>query len=199
MAPYKQWMIGANKTGFLYPKSDWNGPASQSYNLKGLENRKFLQYEKQGWAYGINIGWTDNASADTATAKSKWFFSRQSNSKAAIVYGEPLAMAWGNSKNSFIMYGHRTIGINLDWTSKPAYEWAILGGTPGQPVRRGVDHVILYNLKNKQPLIRFNRTKGGDIGWPDSKTWKDQAWDKVKKHVTMENVAKALLLAGGAL
>jgi hypothetical protein len=199
MAPYKQWMIGANSTGFLYPKSSWNGPASKSYNLKGLVLRKFLQYEKQGAGRGINIGWTDDASASTATKRAKWFFSRKSNSTKPIVYGEPLSLAWGNSKNSFVKYSHRTVGANLDWSNSPSQEWAILGGTPGQPVQRGKDWVIIYNLKNKQPLIYFDRTVGGDIGWPDSKTWEDQAWAKLKKHVTMENAATVMMLIASRL
>ena len=35
MAPYKQWMIGANATGFVYPNLS-SGPASKKYNLKGI-------------------------------------------------------------------------------------------------------------------------------------------------------------------
>lgn len=196
MAPYRQWMIGANSTGSLYTKPSWNGPATSSYNLKGLINKKFLQYEKQGAAGGINIGWTSNASASTAKKRAKWFFSRMSSSKKPIQYGEALSFAWGGSKSSFLKYSKRTVGINLDWSSKPSYEWTILGGKPGTPVRKGKDLVIIYNIKHQQPLIWFDRTVGGHIGWPDSKTWKEQAWKKVKKHVTLKNAAKALMIIG---
>lgn len=184
MAPYRQFMIGANSKGYLYAKDSYNGRAGMSYNIKGLVNRKFLQYEKQGIGRGINIGWTSNASADTATKRAKWFFSKKSGTTNAIRYGEPIAMAWGgNNKNQFVKYSHRTVGINLDWSSKPSYEWVILGGKPGTFVRRGVDRVILFNLKHKQPLVRFDRTVGGDIGWPDSRTWKRQVIDKARDYV----------------
>ena len=33
--------------------------------------------------------------------------------------------------------------------------------------------VILYNLKHKMPLMYFDRTRGGDIGWPDSSKWRN--------------------------
>ena len=37
-----------------------NGPY---FSLKGMVNRKFLQYERQ--SFGINLGWTDNATNET--------------------------------------------------------------------------------------------------------------------------------------
>ena len=98
MAPYKQWMIGANKTGLVYTHLGWS--CQQKYNLKGTVIRKFLQYEKQGTLAGINLGWTDNASASTATESSKWFFEavRSSIPNAPIRYGERIALAWGSGK-----------------------------------------------------------------------------------------------------
>ena len=169
---YKQWMIGANSSGFIYPKSSWKGPADRNYNIKGSVIKKFLQYEKQGTGRGINLGWTDNASAKTAAKRSKWFFSRSSNADHPIRYGERLALAWGTGKTPFIKYANRNVGINLDWSKSPSYEWVIRGGKVGQPVKKGKDWVIIYNQKHKQPLMYFNRTAGGDIGWPDSKTWR---------------------------
>lgn len=169
---YKQWMIGANSSGFIYPKSSWKGPADRNYNIKGSVIRKFLQYEKQGTARGINLGWTNNASAKTAAKRSKWFFSRKSNSRQPIRYGERIAIAWGKGKKPYIKYAKRNIGINLDWSKSPSYEWTFLGGKTGQAVKKGKDWVIIYNIKHKQPLMYFKRTAGGHIGWPDSKKWR---------------------------
>ena len=81
---YKQWVIGANKIGYIYPKKHGSRSSAKNYNIKGTVLRKFLQYEKQGKWQGINIGWTDNASAKTAIKRAKWFFSRRSNSTQAI-------------------------------------------------------------------------------------------------------------------
>jgi len=179
LAPYKQWMIGANKTGYVLTKQAWSGPAARNYNLKGSVIRKFLQYEKQGTWRGINLGWTDNASAHTAIVRSQWYFRRPWGSytdetganAVPIKYGERIALAWGSGEKPFIKYASRNVGINLDWSKTPLYEWAILGGKPGEPVKRGEDWVIIYNLKHKRPLMYFDRTAGGDIGWPDSTRW----------------------------
>ena len=164
MARYKQWMIGANKTGLIGGRSD--------YNLKGKVNRKFLQYEYQGIGQGIDLGWTNNAKASTAIKRAKWRFVNQSLTNEPIRYGEPIAILWtGDGRPAYIKYSRRTTGINLDFTKKVSFGWAILGGKPGEPVRRGHDWVVIYNLKHKRPLIYFNRTVGAHIGWPDSSTW----------------------------
>jgi hypothetical protein len=172
MVPFKQWMIGANATGFVYPNIA-SGPASKKYNLKGLENTKFLHYETQGTFGGINLGWTNTASAGTAIDRAQWIFLRPggpSAQLAPVVYGEPIALGWSKGGKQFLKYSKRNVGINLDW-SDPIFEWTILGGTPRTRVGRGQDVVILYNLKHKMPLMHFDRTKGGDIGWPDSSKW----------------------------
>ena len=109
MVPYKQWMIGANKTGYVVPKLTWSGPAVRNYNLKGTVPRKFLQYEKQGTWRGINLGWTDNASASTATKRSKWFFRRPGASTAVpIRYGERIAIAWGKGSDPKVCHAARS-------------------------------------------------------------------------------------------
>jgi len=172
MTRFKQWMIGANATGFVYPNSS-SGPASMKYNLKGSVPRKFLQYEKQGYFGGINLGWTNTASAGTAIDRAQWIFLRPGGPSAQltpVVYGEPIALGWSKSGKPFLKYAKRNVGINLDW-SGPVFEWTILGGTPGTRVRRGQDRVILYNLKHKMPMMYVDRTKGGHIGWPDSSKW----------------------------
>lgn len=168
MSPYRQWMIGANKTGLVYPKSSWGtGSMQRNYNLKNKSVRKFLQYENMGTRGGMQLDWTDHASANMAIQKSQWFFSTPHGSgsvQPAIVYGEPIAMAWG-SKSKFVKYSKRMVGVNLDWSSAPSYEWTILGGRPGTTVKRGKDTIILHNLKINQPLIRFDRKAGGGIGF----------------------------------
>lgn len=167
----KQWMIGANGSGYLYPKARVGGSMKRNYNLKGVFHRKFFHYEKQGRTRGINLGWTSNASAKTARNRSNWFFTRKSKAKGPIKFGELLAIGWERKgkKKPYIKYSKRKVGINLNWSSVPHYEWMIRGGKSGTPVRRGKDVVILYNLMVRQPLIRFDRKYGGDIGWPTSK------------------------------
>jgi len=171
LARYKEWMIGANVTGFVYPNTT-GGPSSRKYNLKGSAIRKFLQYEKQGWTGGINLGWTDDASARTAIDRAQWIIQRPGGSgaqSAPVVYGEPIALGWAKSgRKIFLKFSKRNAGINLTW-SEPSYEWTILGRLRGTRVRRGQDLVILYNLRHLMPMMYVNRSRGGDIGFaPDN-------------------------------
>jgi len=198
MAPYKQWMIGANNTGTVRHGLP-NGPvADAQYNLKGSVPRKFLQYEKQGTWRGINLGWTDNASASTAIKRAKWYFVATADGSAPVVggslhFGDPIALAWGSGKKPYIKYSKRNVGINLNWSSKPSFEWAVLGGNPGSIVKRGEDLVILFNLKHRQPMIYFNRRVGGNIGWPDSRTWNPFSGSFTSKNPKMPAVILPLL------
>jgi hypothetical protein len=171
----KQWMFDPNHPHhYLYAKSSFSGPASRNTNLKNKLERRFLQWESQ--TFGINLGWTDDASASTAVRVSRWFFTR-SDTTHPIRYGDRVAMGYGTDP-SYIRYAERTFGINLDWSSTPKYEWKILGGKIGTPVRSG-DWLAIYNTVTRQPLIYFDRTVGADIGWPDSETWGDQVYDAV--------------------
>ena len=171
----KQWMFDTNHPHHpLYAKSSFSGPGSRNFNLKNSLEHRFLQHEHQ--YFGINLGWTDNASPATAVAVSRWFFTR-SDTTHPLRYGDKVAIGNGKSP-SYIRYAHRNFGINLDWSSTPKFEWKLLGGKIGQPVRSG-DWLAIYNTVTKQPLIYFDRTVGGDIGWPDSETWGEQLSDAV--------------------
>lgn len=172
----KQWTILADHTnsGPIRPKASFDGPANRNYQLKGKRYRKFLQWEDQ---IGMNIGWTDDAEPSTATRVQRWFFRRNGSLDAPLRYGELLA--FGNGKPpSFMNYEERTVGVNLQWHDGPSYEWKILGGKLGAEIKTG-DCVALYNTKAKECFIAFDRTVGGDVGWPSSKTWSQQVEDKL--------------------
>ncbi len=72
------------------------------------------------------------------------------------------------------------------------FEWKLLGGKAGQEVATG-QWFAIYNTKGRECLLEFDRTVGGDIGWPSSKTWGDQLEDEirdaVKKHLKEAVVA----------
>lgn len=175
MSMKKRWMIGANKTGHVVPKINRGSTTNGEYNLKGKEVRKFLHYKKFAILpfgpnfnrRGIDIGWTENASASTATKRAQWSFRRQFDQAEAVplVYGERLSLAWGRGKKPYVKYSSKS-GNSLEWSSKPALEWAILGGKPGTRVKRGQDWVILFNIKHRRPLKYYNKQFGSDdIGW----------------------------------
>jgi hypothetical protein len=189
----KQWRFDPHHPGrLLYAKASFSGPKSRNTNLWNRQERRYLQWEDQ--TFGINLGWTDDASAATSVRVSRWFFTR-SDTTHPIRYGDKLAIGNGGSP-SYIRYAERTWGINLDWSDTPRYEWKILGKKKGVAVRSN-DAVSIYNTVTKQPLIYFDRTVGGDIGWPNSETWGDQIWDAVMKFIKdhwKEGVAYLLAL-----
>src|SRR5215470_13715800 len=170
VADLKQWKIGLNASGLLLPKAHFDGPTDRNYNLKNFKTRKFLQHEKQ--TFGINLGWTDDAEPQTAARVARWFFARKGSGNEPIRYGEVIAMGFGGSP-SFVKHEVRDVGVNLGWSESPVFEWQLLGGKTGDPIKAGADAVAIFNQKADECLIFFDRTAGGDIGWPSSKTWAD--------------------------
>ena len=198
----KQWIILADHTkkgGPIRPKTTFDGPADRNYQLKNKLPIKFLQYEKQ--TAGLNIGWTNDASAATAKRVQRWFFRRDGENETPVRYGETIAMGYG-TKPSWVCYETRTVGVNLAYKDNPCYQWQLLGGTPGQPVK--VDEwLAIYNTKAKECFIYFERTVGGHVGWPSSKTWGEQFQDKLGDlagkalEMAIEKAVTALLTGGG--
>ena len=168
---YKQWLLGAGSPRELVrPKNKFEEHPERNYNLKNKQYIKFLQHEEQ--FHGINLGWTDDATNETGKKVSRWFFTRSGQGNGPLTYGETVAVGYGISP-SYIYYKHRPVGINLDWSQRPVFEWKLLGGKMGEPVYTH-DLIAIYNEKptaGGECLIHFDRTAGGDIGWPTSKTW----------------------------
>jgi len=177
----KQWMFDPNNASRhpLLAKPDFDGPADRNTNLKNSQPRKFLQWEEQ--TFGINLGWTDDASLTTAVRVSRWFFTKPDNDPSPILYGQPIALGYGISP-SYIYYAERTVGINLEWSATPRFDWQLLGGKAGQEARSG-DWLALYNETARDCMIWFDRDAGADIGWPSSETWGQQLEDAVLQAV----------------
>lgn len=190
---YKQWIFGSQRQP-LIPQNTFVEGSNRNHTLKGTVPRKFLQYERQ--TFGINLGWTDTADPATARRVARWFLARPGGGITQLKYGESVAL--GNGKDpSFLRYEHRTVGINLSWSKSPVFEWKLLGGAAGTPISCG-DRLAIHNAKAGSAdvpgvLIHFARTVGGHIGWPDSKTWWDQA--KTKLPGMAASVLTALVMA----
>lgn len=197
----KQWVILADHTpkgGPIRPKTTFEGPADRNYQLKNKLLRKFLQWEDQ---VGMNIGWTDNAEPSTATKVQRWFFRRDGENETPIRYGELLAIGYGKDP-SWVCHESRTVGVNLQYHNDPCFQWQLLGGAKGQQIKTG-EYLAIYNTKAKECFIFMDRTVGGDVGWPSSKTWGEQFQDKLGElagkalEKAIEAGVKALLTGGG--
>ena len=189
----KQWTILTAIPSTVLSKSSFDGPVERNYNLKNKQVRKFLQHEEQ--SFGINLGWTDDAEPATAAKVRRWFFKRSGDTQGRLHYGETIALGNGQ-KPSFIRNAHRTVGIDLEWSETPVYEWKLLGGAVGDEVKTD-QWLAIYNVKAGECLIYFDRTRGGDIGWPSSKTWGEQLEDRLVKAIKeyADDAVKAWLAA----
>lgn len=148
----------------------------QRYLLKNKRNRHFLKYKKQGTFGGINLGFTDDAEPATAKKSVHWEFVNKTGT--AVKYNEPVAL---RCKDDYLYYGSRDVGINLKWSDGPVFQWWLYGGKSGTPVHTR-DWFCLWNMHGEigEPMIWFERTIGGNIGWPSSKSLLDQGLDWAK-------------------
>jgi len=178
----KQWVLIPASGTHVLQKNSFGEHQERNFALKGTKINRYLQWEDQ--TFGINIGWTDDASPNTAHRVTRWFVNREAGSEKPITYGEHIALGNGN-KPSYIVYADRDFGVNLKFADTPRYEWMVLGGKIGQPVKANT-RVALFNVNagsDASPgnfFMYFDRTVGGDVGWPDSKTWGEQLGGKLK-------------------
>ena len=166
---FTQWTIGHTGSGEVLSKAHFDDRPARNYALFNPNPRRFLQYEDQTW--GINLGWTDDASEATGQKVARWFFAKPNGTGGPVRYGDRIALANGRGR-SFLRHEGRTFGIDLDWSGPPIYEWRILGGPTGTPVRQG-ELVAILNLKIREFFVYFDRNIGADIGYSDSHRWED--------------------------
>ncbi|MDQ0078272.1 hypothetical protein [Arthrobacter oryzae] len=164
---YQEWIFGRGQNGDILSKPNFERNAERNCNLYNTDSDLFFQYEEQRW--GINLGWTSNAGEANATRTTRWFVARQNGMGSPITYGERVALGYGTHR-SFLYYTGRKLGINLDWSGPPEFEWVILGGQFGTDVQKDTP-VAIWNDTVDLFWIHFDRNLGGDIGWHNSKRW----------------------------
>jgi hypothetical protein len=184
---FSEWELGGGKFAGAGQQVDvlnsWRENSGAAFNLKNGVQVRYVGWEKQ--RFGLNLGYSDDATTDTAHKMARWFFRRQDGSSQTVRYGELIAMGYGTAP-SFYKYAVTEVGINLENTGTPSYEWRLIGpqGTAGQPVKTG-QWLAIWNEVEEGFLIYFNRDVGADFGWPDSKRWKEQlmdlAWEAAKE------------------
>src|SRR5207248_7129903 len=110
------------------------------YTLRNVTDNNSLRYGKR--AAGINLVWDKNTTLDNITFK-------REGGGAALNYGDKVAVHVKDGGHLF--YQKRTLGMNLVWSTPPKYEWVILGGQKGKPVKTGAA-LRLYNERAKDFL-----------------------------------------------
>ena len=125
----------------------------------------------------------------------KTHFSLPDGAERDILSGESVALGIGGGE-AFLYYNHRPVGINLDWSEKPKFEWRIIGGEPGTPIPYDSPVAIMNDSVKPSAdfLIYFQRPPGmADIGWTTSPEFWDQVLNAGEKALT--KAALALLAA----
>jgi hypothetical protein len=156
---FKAWTLGGGKSPGAGQQVDtldkWREDSGLSFNLKHRNQKRYLQWEEQ--TFGVNLGYSDDASPQTARAKARWFFKRPSGS-GPVWYGEAVAMGFGTHP-SFYKYANTAIGVNVENTGTPSYEWRFIGGsgTAGTPVKTGEWPAIYNDIKGNFRAY-FDRT-----------------------------------------
>lgn len=165
------WKI-SGKPGNIKAQNKYS--ANSGYNLFCQTNQKYLTYVDA--SVGVNLGYITNA------GERKVHFRLPDNSEREILTGEPFALGIGGSP-SFLKYAHRTLGINLEYSEKPVFEWCIYGSSMEKGKRISTESWIAIVNKKVEPspdfLIYLNRNAGADIGWTTSPDWLKTITDKV--------------------
>jgi hypothetical protein len=183
----KQWKIG---TGSANLRSQNTYTNNSGYNLFCQKNGKFLTWDKV--PFGINLDFTGDASLK------KTHFRLPDGKERDILSGEPVALGIGGG-DAYLRYAHRNVGINLEWSKNPVFEWRIFGanGQMGTPIAEN-SLVAIVNVKVEPSpdfLIYLDRPRGmADVGWTTSPGfWNDFFNTLDKNKVKIAQGAIALL------
>jgi hypothetical protein len=158
------WQFGG-KTGNLTAQNTYT--PNSGYNMFCMSNGSYLTYGKQ--PAGINLDYTKNS------AERKVHFRLPDGQQREIRTGEPVALGIGGG-DEWLYYHHRTLGINLDWSNSPKFEWRIWGptGESGKSIQQNTVLAVLNVNVEPTPdfLVYLDRHPGvADIGWTTSPNW----------------------------
>ena len=166
------WKLGG-KAGNLKSQNRYSTDhTGNGYNMFCKTNSEYLTYKKTN--VGINLGYTTNS------GEHKIHFRLPDGQERDILTGEKVALGIGGG-DAFLRYAHRTVGINLEWASNPAFEWRIYGATidKGKPIPTE-SWVAIVNEKVEPEadfLVYLDRLAGADVGWTTSPDWKGKLVD----------------------
>jgi hypothetical protein len=138
------------------------------YSLKCTTNDQYFSWGKQ--TFGINLVFM------TEETDKKIHLVLPDGQDREILTGEPVALGLGGG-DSFLRYGERSVGINLEWNSDPSYEWRLFdaSGEKGKPVPTGALIAIgNANVKPEADFMIYLERPGADVGWTSSPDWIDR-------------------------
>ncbi|MCP9495644.1 MAG: hypothetical protein MSG64_14455 [Pyrinomonadaceae bacterium MAG19_C2-C3] len=180
----RQWKIGSGSANIR----SWNNyQNNQGYNLFCQNNAKYLTWKEV--PLGINLAFTGDASLK------KTHFRLPDGGERDILSGESIAFGIGGGK-AFLRYAHRDVGINLEWSANPVFEWRIFGSNnqTGTPIAENSSVAIVNDKVKPSPdfFIFLERPPGmADVGWTTSPGFMNSILNAVDRHKV--EIAKAVL------
>ena len=156
------WTFGC-KPGKLRSQNQYStANVGNGYSMHCRTNGQFLTYKDTN--FGISLGYK-------TAEECKTHFRLPDESEREILTGEKVALGIGGGR-AFLYYAQRTVGINLDWSSLPKFEWLLFDetGEKVKPIPIGSLVAIINERVEPQAdfLIHFDRTAGADVGWTSS-------------------------------
>jgi hypothetical protein len=128
---------------------------------------------------GINLVWDLSTDLGNFTIESYG-----TRAGSPIKYGDVVAISIQGISQPYLRYEKREIGINLNWSDDPIYEWIVAGGPEGEVVKTKTK-VALLNTVEKDFLIYaprggnainlrwyIDRKKGGYLDAAKRAAWK---------------------------
>ena len=186
-----QWKIGS-LVDTNAPIRSWNNYTdNDSYNLFCKKIGKYLTYIEKV-PLGISLSYTNDR------RYCKTHFRLPDGKEREILSGESVAVGIGLGK-AFLRYANRPVGINLDWSQEPVFEWRIFGSNlpEGTPIPENSWVAIVNDRVEPKPdfLVHFDRPpKMADIGWTSSPGFWDAIVNTLDQHkVEIAKVAIAAL------
>jgi hypothetical protein len=129
--------------------SDLNVLSGQPYTLVNKTLKQSIKYGKRGRWGGINLVW------DSSTDLGNFAITIKPTG-SPIKYGDRVAISIQGISKPYLRYEKRDIGINLNWSDRPIYEWIVAGGPEGKVVKTKTQ-VALFNTVEKDFLIYAER------------------------------------------
>jgi hypothetical protein len=145
--------------GQIHPAQPAPGTRYDLVNYPQYENRfpspPALVYGLQQWGGAdVDFAWPNG--------NPQWKFVRQAtHPRTSVITGSERVALYNAFEGRYLVYGHQTLGVSLDWSTTPNYQWQVASGTRG--AAGGL--VELYNTQEQAYLVYDHQTFGIDLGW----------------------------------
>jgi hypothetical protein len=129
----------------------WAGLNSVNDGTGDLLNLHVSHLKYGHETFGVDLDWSDDTTL--------WRIKAEGGPQ--LMYGQAVALrAWGGG---WLRTGSPLWGIGLAFSDTPAYEWTVLGSTPGTPIGGGA--FALYNRTSHDFLVNGLQLPGVDLNW----------------------------------